>query len=256
MITKLLIWSVTAVLVYMSLWFLVAKRRGKLNTVDVAWGSSFALIAWLVAWQAPTARAVLIAVLVSVWALRITSHLARRVFGGQEDPRYARLSKRWKGSFWLRAYVSIFVLQGLLVAVISLPVILAASTQNDNLAVLSVFGAAIWAVGFGIEAAADRQLRDFVNYKPNRGKVMDLGLWRYSRHPNYFGEMIQWWGIAVIALQTQYGWIGLLGPLTLTLLLLFVSGVPTIENPRKNDKAYQEYRRRTSVIIPWPPKKV
>ena len=84
---------------------------------------------------------------------------------------------------------------------------------------------------------------------------MDMGLWRYSRHPNYFGEMVQWWGIGVIALQAENGWIGLLGPLVLTVLLLFVSGVPKIENPQKSDQRYQDYRRRTSMIVPLPPKK-
>ncbi len=255
MIKDLLLMSLTAALVYMSVWFLVGVWRKKLNTVDVAWGSGFAIIAWLVAWQEPSARSTLIAILVSIWALRITNHLARRIFGGHEDPRYAELSKKWKGNFWLRAYFSIFVLQGILVVAISLPVIFAAGKQNADLAVLSVLGAALWAVGFGIEAAADRQLRDFVSNKANKGKVMDMGLWRYSRHPNYFGEMLQWWAIGIIALQAENGWIGLAGPLTLTVLLLFVSGVPLIENARKNNKAYQDYKRKTSVIIPLPPKK-
>lgn len=255
MITDLLIYSVTAALIYMSIWFLVGVWRKKLNTVDVAWGSAFAIIAWLVAWQETTARSVLIAILVTIWALRITNHLARRVFGGREDRRYAELSKKWKGNFWLRAYFSIFVLQGLLVVLISLPVIFATGQQDENLAVLSMFGASMWAVGFGIEAAADRQLRDFVNNKANKGLVMDMGLWRYSRHPNYFGEMVQWWGIGLIALQAANGWIGLAGPFALTLLLLFVSGVPPIEKPRQNDKAYQAYKKRTSMIIPLPPKR-
>lgn len=253
--SHLLLLSLTAALVYMSLWFMVGWWRKKLNTVDVAWGSGFALIAWLVAWQDPSARSTVIAILVSIWALRITYHLARRVFGGREDPRYARLSQKWKGNFWLRAYFSIFVLQGILVVLISLPIIFATGEQHADLGGLTVLGAVIWALGFGIEAAADRQLRDFINYKPNKGKVMDLGLWRYSRHPNYFGEMVQWWGIGVIALQAQNGWIGLLGPATLTFLLLFVSGVPLIEKPRQNDKAYQAYKRRTSMIVPLPPKK-
>lgn len=253
---KLLLLSLTASLVYMSIWFLVGMWRKKLNTVDVAWGSGFAIIAWLVAWQEPTARSIIIAILVSIWALRITNHLARRIFGGKEDPRYALLSKKWKGNFWLRAYFSIFVLQGLLITLISLPVVFATGEQNYDLAILTILGAAIWAVGFGIESAADRQLRDFVGDKSNKGQVMDMGLWRYSRHPNYFGEMVQWWGIGIIALQTQLGWIGLLGPLTLTVLLLFVSGVPLIEKPRQNNKLYQAYKRRTSVIIPLPPKKV
>jgi steroid 5-alpha reductase family enzyme len=255
MIVELILWALVTSLLYMSLWFLVGRWRKKLNTVDVAWGSGFAIIAWLVAWQQPSARSTVIAVLITIWALRLTSHLARRVFGGKEDPRYARLSKQWKGNFWLRAYFSIFMVQGLLVMLISLPIIFATGEQSADLGGLTVLGAAVWVMGFGVEAAADRQLRDFVNNKANKGLVMDLGLWRYSRHPNYFGEMVQWWGIGIIALQTHHGWVGLLGPLTLTFLLLFVSGVPLIEKPRQNDERYQDYRRRTSVILPWPPKK-
>ncbi len=227
-----------------------------LNTVDAAWGSGFALVAWLVAIQQPSARSLLIAVLVSVWAARITNHLVRRVFSSGEDPRYAELSAKWQGNFWLRAYVTIFLLQGVLVVLISLPVTVAAGgAQLDNLGWLSVLGAAIWAVGFGIEAAADRQLRDFIANKPPKGAVMDQGLWKYSRHPNYFGEMVQWWAIGLIALQVSYGWIGLLGPLTLTYLLLFVSGIPMIENRKKNDPPYRRYMQRTSMLIPLPPRK-
>lgn len=253
MIGTLILYNLLAMVAYMSLWFLVGWRRKKLNTVDVAWGSGFAILAWLVNYQQPSARNILIAILVTIWALRITSHLARRVLlGGKEDPRYAELSKKWKGNFWLRAYFSIFILQGVLVVVISLPIVMATGTQHDGLAILSVFGAALWAIGFGIEAAADRQLRDFVGNPDNKGKVMDMGLWHYSRHPNYFGEMVQWWAIGIIALQANLGWIGLLGPATLTVLLLFVSGVPLIEKARQHDPQYRAYKRKTSMIIPLP----
>jgi steroid 5-alpha reductase family enzyme len=256
MIPQLLLVNLTAVLVYMSLWFVVGWRRQKLNTVDVAWGTGFALVAWLVVLQQSTARNILIAVLVSIWAARLTSHLARRVFGGEEDSRYKELSSKWHGNFWLRAYLSIFILQGVLVWVISLPVVMAAGPQSEDLAVLSVLGAGLWVIGFGLEATADRQLRQFVNDKTDKSQVMDQGLWRYSRHPNYFGEMLQWWAIGIIALQVQWGWLGLIGPATLTFLLLFVSGVPLVENSKKKDSAYRDYMRRTSIIVPLPPKKL
>ncbi len=256
MILKLLLINLAALLIYMTVWFAVGKKRNQLNTVDVAWGSGFALVAWLVAVQQPSARSLLIAVLVSIWAARITNHLARRVFSSGEDPRYKELSDKWRGNFWLRAFVSIFVLQAVLVLVISLPVTLAAGgNQHPDLGWLSVVGAALWVIGFGIEAMADRQLREFLADKRNKKKVMNLGLWRYSRHPNYFGEMVQWWAIGLMALQVSWGWLGLAGPLTLTYLLLFVSGVPSIEKRRAGDGEYQIYKRRTSMIVPLPPKK-
>ncbi len=255
MVTKLLLINLGVVLAYMAAWFVVGYRKKQLNTVDVAWGSGFAIIAWLVTLQQPSARSLLIAVLVSIWAARITNHLGRRVFSSGEDPRYKELSSKWKGNFWRRASFSIFMLQGVLVVIISLPVTIAAGEQNANLGWLSAIGATLWLIGFVVESVGDRQLRRFVANKANRGKVMDQGLWRYSRHPNYFGEMVQWWAIGLIALQVSYGWIGLLGPLTLTYLLLFISGVPLIENRRKSDPAYRRYMERTSMIVPLPPKK-
>lgn len=255
MFAKLIVINLIAVLSYMTLWFGVSRWRKQLNVVDVAWGGGFALVAWLVAAQQPSGRSWLIAVLVSLWALRLVSHLARRVLKGGEDPRYKELSAKWRGHFWLRAFVSVFVLQGLLVVLISLPVTMAAGRQLDGLTWLSIVGTVIWAIGFMVEGMADRQLRTFIGQPANRGKVMDRGLWHYSRHPNYFGELTQWWGIGLIALQASYGWIGLAGPLTLTLLLLFVSGVPMIENRRKADPAYRAYMRRTSRLVPLPPRR-
>lgn len=249
-----LLLSLVVLVVYMSAWFLLARWRKQLNVVDVAWGTGFAIVAWLVALTHNSARSLLIAILVSIWAVRITNHLARRVFAGGEDPRYQDMAKKWKGNFWLNAYLKVFLLQGLLVLVITLPITFAIGEQNGDLAPLSALGAVLWTIGFSIEATADRQLRMFIVDRANKGKVMDQGLWRYSRHPNYFGELTQWWAIAIIALQAHLGWIGLLGPLTLTTLILFVSGIPPIENKKKSDPEYANYMRRTSMLIPLPPK--
>lgn len=244
-----------AILIYMSIWFAVSKAYKKLSVVDVAWGGGFVLIAWLVATDSPSARSSLIAVLVTIWGVRIMSHLGHRVFGRKgDDERYKEISKKWGDNYWLRAYFSIFVLQGILVLAISLPILIATNEQNENLGMLSVLGTALWAIGFMIESAADWQLRQFTHEPGHKGKVMDQGLWRYSRHPNYFGELMQWWAIAIIALQVQHGWIGLFGPLILTILIVFVSGIPPIEKKKKSDPAYADYMRRTSPLIPLPPK--
>ncbi len=255
MITKLLLVNALALFVYMTAWFFVAKQTKKISMVDVAWGGGFALVAWIAELKYPSARSLLVAVLVSLWALRIINHLGRRVFGGGDDPRYLEISKKWQGNFWLRAYGSIFLLQGLIILLVTLPVVAATGEQNPDLAGLSVLGAAIWAVGFLIEMHADKQLRVYLADTKNKGKVMDRGLWKYSRHPNYFGELLQWWAIALIALQVHGGWFGLLGPLTLTVLIVFVSGIPPIENRKKSDPAYAAYMRRTSPLILWPPKR-
>jgi steroid 5-alpha reductase family enzyme len=120
------------------------------------------------------------------------------------------------------------------------------------LAWLTWLGAGLWLVGFVVESVADRQLAAFIKDKSNKGKVLDTGLWRYSRHPNYFGELLQWWAIGLIAAQTAYGWIGFAGPLLLTILIVFVSGIPPIENRRRDNPAYQDYKRRTSRLVPLP----
>jgi steroid 5-alpha reductase family enzyme len=246
--------AMIVLLVYMSIWFAIAKARKQLNLVDVAWGGGFVLVAWMVAFDQPSARSLLIAILVSFWGLRIVNHLARRVFTQGEDPRYQEISRKWGQAFWARAYLSIFILQGGLILLVGLPVIMATGEQNADLAVLSVLGTALWFAGFTIESLADRQLRKFLANPDNKGKVMDQGLWRYSRHPNYFGELTQWWAIGLIALQVQNGWIGLLGPLTLTVLIVFISGIPPIERKKKSDPEYAAYMRRTSPLVLWFPK--
>jgi steroid 5-alpha reductase family enzyme len=254
MTSQLVTQAIISVLVYMSVWFAFGKAFKKLSIVDIAWGGGFILIAWLVAAQNHSARSWLIAILVTIWGTRLISHLGPRVFKNGEDKRYKEISSKWRGNYWLRAYFSIFLLQGISIVIIALPILVAANEQNENLGILSVFGTALWAVGFIIESVADVQLRQFIS-EGGKGQVMDQGLWRYSRHPNYFGELTQWWAIAIIALQVKHGWIGLFGPLALTLLIIFISGIPPIEKRKKSDPEYADYMRRTSPLIPLPPKR-
>ncbi len=238
----------------MTAWFLLARKRQRLDTVDSAWGGGFAVAAWSVALQAPSARTLVIALLITVWSGRLTNHIARRSRKNSDDPRYVAMAEKWKGNVWVRAYVSLFLTQGFLIWVVSIPVVMAAGNLLGGLNWLTSVGAVIWLVGFVVESIADRQLAQYLSDKKNKGKVLDTGLWRYSRHPNYFGELTQWWGIGVIALQAAFGWIGLLGPLTLTILIVFVSGIPPIEKRRKDNPAYREYMKHTSPLIPLPRK--
>ena len=239
-------------LAYMTLWYLVAFKKRRLDVVDTVWGLGFVVVAWSSLLQHPVQRSLLIAVLVSLWGIRLAVHIWRRSQRrGSEDPRYSELSAKWQGNFWLRAYFSVFLLQGLLVWIISLPIDLEANRQINGLNWLSITGTLVWLIGFSFEAIADRQLTTFLRQQ-DHPKVMQTGLWRYSRHPNYFGELVQWWGIGIIALQVSNGWIGLIGPLTLSGLIIFVSGIPPIERRRQKDRAYRDYQQRTSVLIPWP----
>jgi steroid 5-alpha reductase family enzyme len=135
-----------------------------------------------------------------------------------------------------------------------LPITTAAGSIVPDRVWLTSTGVVFWTFGFIFESIADRQLARFVGNKANKGKVLSTGLWRFSRHPNYFGELVQWWAIGIIALQTAHGWIGLLGPALLTFLIVFVSGIPPIENRRKDNAAYQAYKKRTSPLIPQIPR--
>ncbi len=254
MITKLLLLNALALFIYMSLFFTVARARNRIDTVDTAWGLGFVVSAWLVAVQAPSTRSLVIAALVSVWGFRLANHIWQRGKVKGEDPRYTELADKWKGNLWFRAYLSIFLTQGLLIWMVGLPIVMAAGTELSGYSWLTILGAVIWLNGFVIESIADRQLGAFIRTK-NHPKLLQTGLWKYSRHPNYYGELVQWWGIGVIALQVHYGYIGLIGPLTISTLIIFISGIPPIERRKSKDPEYRDYMRRTSPLIPLPPRK-
>jgi len=253
MLGRLFLINAVVLFVVMTLAWWLTRRRQRLDTVDTAWGLGFILVAWIAQAYQPSSHSLLIAILVTIWGLRLSYHLYTRNQGRPDDRRYRELSAKWQGSFWRRAYVSIFLLQGGLIWLISLPVMVATGPQllSGNLQTLA--GVWVWAVGFVFEALSDYQLSEYLK-QPKRPKVLETGVWRYSRHPNYFGELAQWWGIALIALQSSYGWLGLLGPVTLTILIVFISGIPPIERRRSKDPAYRAYQKRTNMLVPWPPK--
>lgn len=251
-----MIWLINAVLIflYMSLWFAVAYHRKRLDTVDIAWGPGFVVVGWASYLQQPSTVSLILAILVSIWGLRLAYHIWQRSKRHDvDDRRYQEIHDKWSGNTWLRAYVSIFLLQGGLILIVSLPIVLATGIKLAGNEWLVLLGIIIWLKGFAWEVIADGQLRAYLQLK-QRPKVLDTGLWKYSRHPNYFGELLMWWGIGCIGLQASYGWIGLAGPLLLSILIIFVSGIPPIEKRRAKDAAYREYMRRTSPLIPLPPR--
>lgn len=248
----LILWSALALLVYMTAAFAVAYQRKRLDVVDAAWGGGFVVVAWLIAGLNLYSRTLLLAVLIDIWAIRLTNHIIERSRNRhQDDPRYAQMTAKWRPEFyWLRAYISVFLLQGLLILIISLPVLFISNQPLKQAPAIMVIGTIVWLVGFVTEAVADRQLQRFVGNSKNKGKVLDSGLWRYSRHPNYLGEIIEWYGLGIIACGVRFGWIGLLGGVFLNLLIRFVSGVPPIENRKQKSKAYAEYMKRTNALLP------
>jgi steroid 5-alpha reductase family enzyme len=255
MLTGLLILNLLCLIVYMTIWFLIGKAKQRLDAVDTAWGGGFILTAVIAFIARHDVRTSLIGLAVLLWGLRLAVHIWQRSAFKGADPRYEELSAKWsKKYFWLRAYFSIFLLQGLIILVISLPVAVASSEPAKPRLWLMVVAGLLWLSGFLIESMADKQLSDFIKSAGHKAKVLQSGLWHYSRHPNYFGELVQWWAIAIMALGPSTGWLGLVGPVILSILIVFISGIPSIEKRRLKDPDYQAYKERTSVLIPLTPK--
>jgi steroid 5-alpha reductase family enzyme len=241
---------------YMTAWFILALLRKDNSVADVAWGLGFVLLAGLtlVRRNEYAARQILVSGLVLFWGIRLAVHIFSRNRKRGEDRRYAEWRAKWGRSFVPRSYLQVFILQGVFLLVISLPVILVNSVPQKRLGGLDVAAALVWLTGFVFETAADRQLVLFKKDPANRGKIMTSGLWKYTRHPNYFGEAVMWWGIFGLALSTGNGWLTAASPLLITFLLRFVSGVPLLEKKYRRNAEFEEYARRTNAFIPWLPK--
>jgi len=199
----------------------------------------------------------LIAVLVGAWGLRITVHLVRRNWGHGEDPRYTKL-RSWvpdDRSFNGLALRKVFLLQGVVLWFVSLPIQFTAGQPDPSpLGPMAWAGAAVWLLGFSFEWIADEQLRRFRADPAKRGQVLDTGLWRYSRHPNYFGELCVWWGIFLVAVEVPLGWMTVIGPVVYSYLVINVTGQRTLDKKLAREKpGYREYMEKTSGLMPWPP---
>ena len=255
----LVIASVIAVAVAMAVVWLVSVAVRNASIVDVVWGPAIWLVATVALVLGPGLfdRRLLVFALVGTWAARLGVHIGRRNLGKGEDYRYAAWREKYGPGYWWISLFQVFWLQGALLLVVSLPVQAAGVGETPaSLGVLDWLGAAVWTVGFAFEAVGDVQLDRFRGDPANRDKVMDHGLWRYTRHPNYFGDAVVWWGIGLVGLATPWGWWALAGPVLMTFLLVRVSGVAMLEKTiGERRPGYAEYVRRTSAFLPLPPRK-
>ena len=246
-----------ALLVHLLFWFGVSLVYKRNDVADLAWGLGFIVVcvSALVASGTVSARVTTIVILVTIWAVRLSSHIFVRLKNKPEDGRYAAWRKEW--GVWVvpRSFLQVFVLQTLLLAVISYPIWFVILNPAAPITWLDFLGLMVWVTGFLFESVADWQLKQFISNPANKGKIMQSGLWRYSRHPNYFGEVTLWWGIFLLAVSVPMGWQTIIGPLTITGLILFVSGVPLLEKKYRDRPDFIEYARRTSVFFPLPPKR-
>jgi steroid 5-alpha reductase family enzyme len=235
--------------------WLVSVPKRDVSIVDSLWGVLFVLAAGVYfATLEGGPRSVLVLALVAIWAARLTVYITWRNWGEGEDHRYREIRRRNEPRFWLKSLYLVFGLQAVLAWWISLP-LLAAIGGAEPLGWLGWLGVTLCLGGMLFESGGDWQLARFKADPANRGRVLDRGLWRYTRHPNYFGECCVWWGFYLLALAAG-GWWSIVAPLLMTWLLLKVSGVALLEQTiQERRPAYADYIRRTSAFVPWPPRK-
>ncbi|NHK30848.1 MAG: DUF1295 domain-containing protein [Asgard group archaeon] len=281
--SMIFLWALIGPVVSLILAFPITVIWKDNSLVDLGWVLGFMSMAWISYiingithnnWLA--VRQITITILVTVWGIRLFTHyIVRKVIRKVEDARFADYRKNWTKNFYLKTILMIFLPQIFLVYIIGLPVVFAnsivdSSPMNTTGLILLIIGGLVWLEGFVIETTADYQLMRFRKNPDNKGKILNKGIWRYSRHPNFFGESEQWWGIFIIAISYAFnnfptinatemgvGWTTIIGPILITFILLKVSGIPTIEKEGilQGREGYEEYLKTTSAFIPWLPKK-
>ncbi len=248
------------ILALMTVLWLVSLALKNSSIVDIFWGFGFVIFAWVAFLLTPDGfhtRILLFSLLVTVWGLRLTLHILTRNWGKPEDFRYQAWRKEAGPSWWWRSFFKVFLLQGLLLWVIAAPLLAAQfSPLPARLIWLDFIAVPLWMIGFFFEAVGDWQLRRFIANPANKGKLLTGGVWRYTRHPNYFGDATQWWAYYLIAAAAG-GWWTIFSPIIMTYLLTRVSGVALLEKTLKEEKpGYREYVESTSGFIPWFPRKI
>jgi steroid 5-alpha reductase family enzyme len=241
------------VLAYMLIWYSISLALKRNDVADIAWGLGFVVVSWVSFFLSPqTERGLLVAVLVTLWGARLSFHIFLRNKNKPEDFRYRNWRASWK-NFYLRSFLQVFMLQGLFLCIISFPIIFIQHHHVIGLVWIDLVGTGIWIIGFLFESISDYQLKVFKSKPEYAGRIITTGLWRYSRHPNYFGEVVQWWGIFFFALPLSGGWITIVSPLTITYLIRYVSGVPMLERKYAGNAEFEQYKRETSVFFPLLP---
>lgn len=233
---------------YMSLLFLLAQILRDNSIADIAWGPGFVGIAWILFFLYP-AGILLPTILLSLWGFRLAIHLLlRKIREKKEDWRYAAWRKSWGKWFLLRSYFQVFMLQGFFMWVISLPFMQRPVESDPGL--LTLIGTGIFLFGWLWESVSDYQLQQFKSKPAHRGKILQTGLWALSRHPNYFGEIVLWWGLWLLLLPHGHWYVTILSPLTITWLLSRVSGVPMLEAKYRDKPEFLAYAQKTPALIP------
>jgi len=240
------------VMIYMTLVFLLAMVLKDNSIVDIFWGLGFIVLTAYSLWKADDfdIKKIIVSTMVLIWGLRLTTHIFLRNRGRAEDFRYANWRRTWK-FFVLRSFLQVFMLQGFFMLIVVLPVLHINNGKPLDLGMIDIAGMLIFLIGFYFEAMGDYQLTRFRKDPLNNGKIITTGLWKYTRHPNYFGEALLWWGIWLMAVPVVDGIFTIISPITITLLLRYVSGVPMLEKKYEGRADWEEYKSRTPVFLPF-----
>jgi steroid 5-alpha reductase family enzyme len=245
-------------LAYMSCMYLVGLLARDNSLVDIAYGPAFVVACWG-AWIFSDAaamhfRPILLLALLTCWGLRLGLHIGFRHRGRGEDFRYRQFREDWGDTLVWRSFLQIYMLQGAVVLVVATPVLLTIAAPGADLQATDLLGVLLFGTGLFFEAVGDWQVMRFKQNSANQGRIMQSGLWRYTRHPNYFGEAVLWWGIFLVGLGSPVGLFGLISPLTICFLLLKVSGIPMLEEKYQGNPEFEAYKARTNAFFPWFPR--
>lgn len=259
------------ILIHFTIYFFRAVKQNNFGIIDIGWGQGFVFVVWLlmiyrmfVLGANANAIGYLTLILTSIWGLRLSSHIGQRNHGKPEDKRYVAMRAKIKPPYvLLKSYIKIFLLQALFMFIISLVIVFNVMSGFSNpvdpmMLIPIILGVMVWLGGYFFQSVGDRQLAIFITKPENKGTLMTQGLWAYTRHPNYFGEVMMWWGIAILGFANGFGiaipLIGLISPLVVTWLLRYVSGVPLLEKHMKTKPGFAQYEKTTNIFFPWFPK--
>ncbi|MDA8597134.1 DUF1295 domain-containing protein [Candidatus Pacebacteria bacterium] len=255
------------ILIFMTALFVVSVFIQRNDIADIAWGTGILIVGVVGYWHYstvnPSSESVLptiLIVLYALWGLRLTYRIGKRNLShNDEDPRYKRWRESWGAWFYPRSYLQVYLLQGLLMIVVGSPLLIVGATGAGMTTVspLVYLGLVVWLIGYYFEVVGDYQLDQFIARKKagqTDQKIMTEGLWRYTRHPNYFGEVTMWWGIWLMVATLPLGWVALISPVMITFLILKVSGVPLLEEQFAGEPEWEAYTQKTSRFFPMPPR--
>ncbi len=238
--------------------FLVSLLTRTNTVVDIFWGLGFIAITWysLIANGLYLPRHFLVTVLVTLWGLRLSGYILYRNWGKGEDPRYTALAKQWGPWVYLQSFLRIFMLQGILLWLISFSIIaIMTNSTAGSFSFRDFVAVLLWCIGFACEVIGDWQLQRFLRDPLHKDHIMDRGIWRLTRHPNYFGELVMWWSMWLLALPVGYAALTIISPLTITAIILFFS-LPITEKQLATNPEYEAYKKRTNALLPWTPKRL